>query len=462
VSGGEQSWAGAEMEVVDLGDKRLNRRVIRLLARLGEKPTLSIPAACRGWAETQAAYRFFDNEKVSAERVLAPHIEATRERMRGEAVILCITDTTELDYSGKKDIRGLGPLTYEAQRGMYLHASLAVTTERLSLGVLDALFWARDPAGYGKSSEQADRPIEEKESIRWLESYRTMCEHAAKLPQTQLVYVTDREGDIYDIFAESESREEPKADWLIRSQTDRNLADGGKLWQRVAAAEPLGEVEFDLPASKDRKARHVVQTLRVARVRLKAPYRTGTKLPDVEITAVYAREDDPPRAAERIEWILLTSLPVESFEEAREILQWYLCRWQIEVFFRILKSGCEVEELQLEITDRLEPAIALFLIVAWRVMFLTMLGRTAPDLPCDAVFATEEWQAVYIVAKHSKPPKKPPSLNSMIHLVATFGGFLDRKGDGEPGPKTLWIGLQRARDFVIAVAAARSVDPTCA
>ena len=454
-------WAVEEMKGADLGDKRLKRRVITLLERLGDKPTLSIPAACRGWAETQAAYRFFDNEKVSAEKVLAPHVEATAERMRGEAVVLCITDTTELDYSGKKDIRGLGPLTYEAQRGMYLHASLAVTPQRLSLGILDALFWARDPAGYGKSQEQASRPIEEKESIRWLESYRTMCEHAARLPDTQLVYVTDREGDIYEIFAESESRQGPKADWLIRSQTDRNLADGGSLWKRVARAESLGEVEFDLPASKDRPARHVVQTLRLTRVRLKAPYRPGTKLPDVEVTVVYACEDKPPRGAERIEWILLTSLPVDSFEEAREILQWYLCRWQIEVFFRILKSGCEVEQLQLEIVDRLEPAIALFLIVAWRTLFLTMLGRTCPDLPCDAVFATEEWQAVYIVAKRSKPPRKTPSLNQMIRLVATFGGFLDRKGDGEPGPKTLWIGLQRARDFVIAVAATRSVDTTC-
>lgn len=459
MSGGGRSWAGVEMKSANLGDMRLNRRAIRLLERLGEKPTLSIPAACRGWTETQAAYRFFDNEKVSAEGVLVPHIEATRERMRGEAVVLCVTDTTELDYSGKKDIRGLGPLTYQAQRGMYLHASLAVTPERVTLGVLDALFWARDPAGYGNSREQADRPIEEKESIRWLESYRTLCEHAPKLPGTQLVYVTDREGDIYEIFAEGESRQ---VDCLIRSQTDRNLVGGGKLWQRVAAADPLGEVEFDLPASKDRKPRHVVQTLRVARVRLEAPYRTGRKLSDVEVTAVYARETNPPRGAERIEWILLTTLPVESFEEASEILQWYLCRWQIEVFFRILKSGCEVEQLQLEITDRLEPAIALFMIVAWRVLFLTMLGRTAPDLPCDAVFATEEWQAVYIVAKHSKPPKKPPTLNSMIHLVANFGGFLDRKGDGEPGPKTLWIGLQRARDFVIAVAAARLLDATCA
>ena len=164
---------------------------------------------------------------------------------------------------------------------------------------------------------------------------------------------------------------------------------------------------------------------------------------------------------ERIEWFLLTSLAVDDFDSAAEIVQWYLCRWQIEVFFRVLKSGCEVEELQLELSDRLERAIAFFLIVAWRVLFLTMLGRTCPDLPCDAVFATEEWRMVYIVAKRRKPPSKPPTLNEIIRLVASFGGFLNRKRDGEPGPKTLWIGLQRVRDFVMTAEAMQAAGATC-
>lgn len=457
------SWAEAEMKRADFGDKRLNRRAIRILERLGDKPKLSIPAACRGWDETLAAYRFLENDKVQAESVLAPHTEATVERMREHAVVLCVADTTELDYTGKKDIRGLGPLTYETQRGLYLHVTLAVTPERLSLGVLEALPWARDPAGYGKSAEQAGCPIEEKESIRWLQSYRTMSELAAKLPDTQVVFVTDREADIYEIFDDAERRSGPKAELLIRSQHDRKLADGGNLWSEVARTEALGEVEFDLPADakKKRAARHVVQTLRVARVRLKAPYRNDRKLADVEVIVVHAREEQPPRGVEPIEWFLLTRLPVEDFDAAAEILQWYLCRWQIEVFFRVLKSGCEVEELQLELSDRLERAIAFFLIVAWRVLFLTMLGRTCPDLPCDAVFTTEEWRIVYIVAKRKKPPAKPPKLNEIIRLVATFGGFLNRKGDGEPGPKTLWIGLQRVRDFVMTAEALQAAEATC-
>jgi hypothetical protein len=452
------SWAAKEMNGVNLGDERLNRRVIRVLERLGEKPSVSIPTACGGWAETQAAYRFFDNEKVSAEAVLAPHVEATLVRCRNEAVVLCVDDTTELDFTGKNDIVGLGPLSYQAQRGMYLHLTLAVTAERLALGVLAALPWARDPADYGKSAQHSHRPIDEKESIRWLESYRAVSELDRANPNTQFVYAADREADIYEIFAEAAKRPD-SADFLIRSQHDRNLASGAKLRSEVAKREALGDVEFDLMARPGHPARRVVATLRAARVRLKCP--DNKKLPDVEVTVLHALEQRPPKNAEAVEWFLLTSFLVTELTDTAELFQWYLCRWDIEVFFRVLKSGCEVEELQLEHTDRLEAALAVYLIVAWRVLFLVRLGRTCPDLSCEVVFTPEEWQTVYMVAKRKPPPKEPPKLNAMIRLVASFGGFLGRKGDGEPGPKSLWIGLQRMRDFVAGAQWARSQEPTC-
>ncbi len=145
------------------------------------------------------------------------------------------------------------------------------------------------------------------------------------------------------------------------------------------------------------------------------------------------------------------------FEQAVEKIQWYLCRWQIEIYFRILKSGCKIEKLQLEHIDRLRPAIALYMIVAWRVLYLTMLGRECPDLPCDLVFDREEWQAIYIVTHRETPPSKPPTLNTILRMMAGFGGFLGRKYDGEPGPQTVWIGLQRARDFVLALQAQNAI-----
>jgi hypothetical protein len=184
----------------------------------------------------------------------------------------------------------------------------------------------------------------------------------------------------------------------------------------------------------------------------------GIKLPDMEVTALLAQEENPPNGAAPIEWLLLTNLPIDTAEQATEKLAWYLCRWQIEIYFRILKSGCKVEELQLEKLERLEPALAIYMIIAWRVLYMTMLGRECPELPCNVVFADEEWQAVYIVAKRQPPPEKPPSLDTMVRMIAGFGGFLNRKGDGFPGPQTLWIGLQRGRDFALAIETTKAME----
>ena len=173
----------------------------------------------------------------------------------------------------------------------------------------------------------------------------------------------------------------------------------------------------------------------------------------MEVTAILAWEETPPEGVEPIEWLLLTNLEIPSAQDAREKVQWYVCRWQIEVYFRILKSGCRVEELQLQERDRLEVALALYMIIAWRVLYLIMLGRTLPEISCEAVLAPEEWKAVYLVTQKKKPPSQPPALQEMLVLIATLGGFLARKGDGPPGPKALWIGLQRTHDFVLALQA---------
>lgn len=447
-----------ELACIDLGDQRLNRRAGQVLEALWSKPSASIPGACGGWAETKAAYRLFDHPQVTAQQVLEPHYQASVERMKAHEVVLCLQDTTELDYTGQH-IAGLGPLNYETRQGLYLHPTLAVTPERVCLGVLDAWCWAREPGSLGQKSP-SHRPIEEKESIRWLEGYQRVNELAAELAQTQLVYVADREGDIYELFAEGEAARAPgqrSADWLIRGDHDRCLADGGKLKQTVAEAPAIAQIRFDLPSRQGGKARSVQQVLRVARVRLKPPYRAGRQLAEVTVTVVLAEEPSPPRGQSPVSWLLLSNRVVDNAEQAVELLSWYLCRWQVEIFFKIIKSGCRVEELQLEKLERLEPVLAFYLIIAWRVLYLTVLGRCCPDLNCEVVFAQEEWHAVYIVTHRQPPPEQPPSLNEMIRLVAGFGGFLNRKGDGFPGAETLWIGLQRCRDFVIAMAAQRAM-----
>jgi Transposase DNA-binding/Transposase Tn5 dimerisation domain len=447
----QPNWATREMASVNFGDQRLNRRAARVLDTLGAKPTVSIPAACKGWSETQAAYRFFAQERVTAQEILAPHTQCTLERARGRSVVLAIQDTSELDYTSKPGIVGLGPLTYANQHGLHIHPTLMVTPERVPLGVFDAWNWARDPEAFG--TDRGPRPIEEKESIRWLEGYQRVCEAQAELPTTRLVYVADREGDIYELFAEAEKSGPARAELLIRANQNRCLSDGHKLWEQAAAAPVLGEITFTMPATKTRAAREVTQTLRAAAVVIKAPSGKRTRAPAVRLTAVLAREEAPPKGVEAIQWLLLTTCAVDTFEQAGEILSWYLARWAIELFFKILKSGCKVEELQLEHLDRLEPALAMYMIVAWRVLLLTTLGRACPDLPCDVVFETEEWRAAYTVAKKAPPPTTPPSLGEMVRIVAGFGGYLNRKHDGFPGSQTLWIGLQRVQDFALALAA---------
>ena len=447
----QPNWAAREMAGVNLGDERLNRRAARLLERLGAKPTVSIPAACKGWAETQAAYRFFTQEQVTVQEILAPHSGCTLQRARAYPVVLAIQDTSELDYTGKSAIVGLGPLTYPSQHGLHIHPTLMVTPERVPLGVFDAWNGARDPEEFG--TDRGQRSIEEKESIRWLEGYQRVCEAQAELPETRLVYVADREGDIYELFAEAEKCTLPRAERLIRANQNRCLADGQKLWETAASAPVLGQISFTMPATKTRAAREVTQTLRASSVRLKAPQGKTKKAPVVHLSAVFAREEAPPKGVEAIEWLLLTTCAVDTFEQACEILSWYLARWSIELFFKILKSGCKVEELQLEHFDRPEPALAMDMIIAWRVLLLTTLGRECPDWPCDIVFETEEWHAAYTVAKKAPPPKTPPPLDQMVRIVAGFGGFLNRKRDGFPGSKTLWIGLQRVQDFALALAA---------
>jgi hypothetical protein len=432
------SWAATELAGADLGDARLNRRLVQVAERLGTQPGASIPVACGGWAETQGAYRLLAHEAVTWEQVLAPHWECSVERMRGHPVVLCVQDSTEWDYTAQPGIAGLGPLSYLRQHGLYVHPPLAVTPDGVPLGVLDAWMWTRDRETFGE--DKRHWPIEAKESMRWLEGFERCAELAATLPDTRLVYVADRESDIHEFMVRAPRH--PQVDWLIRAAQDRKLAEGDTLWDRLAQASVLGEVSFTLPARPNRPSRPVVLTLRGEPVTVQP--KGGEP---VTVTALRAREERAPAGVDPLDWRRLTNRPAETLAAAAQLIQWYGGRWTIEVFFRIFKTGCRVEALQLSTLERLEPALALYLIIAWRIQYLTLLGRTPSDLPCDAVLDPAEWQAVYVAIHHQSPPIIPPPLSAMLGWIARLGGHLGRKCDGPPGPQALWIGLQRARDL---------------
>ena len=446
----QRDWVTEELATLDLGDERLNSRAEMLLSLLGDKPGVSIPAACNGWAETKAAYRFFANEYVTPDAVLESHFQATRARIAGADVVLCIEDTSEIDYTTKTDIEGLGSLDYEARRGLYLHPMIAVTPDRCCHGLLSYQRVIREP-GTLEIKPDPTRPIEDKESIRRRNGYEQASSLQNTSPQTRFVYVADREADFFELLAATEVTDgTSKAGFVIRSQHDRTLVDGKRLRATLARARVLGEVSFDIPAKGNRKARTVTQELRAKRVTLAAPGNLKDATP-IEVTAVYAAECNPPKGQDPISWLLLTSETVTTAQDAVTVVGWYMCRWQIEIFFRILKSGCKIEELQLEHVDRIEVALAFYCIIAWRVLWLTMLGRSCPDMACDAVFETEEWQAAYIATYKQQPPDDPPTLEEMIRLIAAFGGFLGRKSDGFPGPQSLWMGLQAVRHIATGI-----------
>jgi hypothetical protein len=456
-------------------NSRLRTRFKKVLRSMSLKPSLKFPAGCNGTAEVTAAYRFLDNEHITFLSILEPHREASIERIREQSVVLIAQDTTELDMTRPHEIMaGAGPLNDSARVGFHDHASLALTPERLPLGVVNAKVWARDPVGFEKDAgqkraERRAKSIEDKESSRWLEGYHAACQVAQEAPETHIVSLADSESDIYEcIIAVQAVEESRKASFIIRACQNRALVSDGdnglesnQLLREQVASTPVREhrtleIRGRDPKSKDdrkrkqpRDPRTAVVTIRAARVRLRGPVRPGGKLADKDVNVVLAIEENPPPGVEPIEWILLTDLPIDTVEDVLRIIDYYTCRWSIEIYFRILKSGCKVEESQLERAERFEPYLALCMIVAWRVMFVMMLGREFPDLPCDVVFDADEWQAVYATVKKQAPPSEPPSIKTMVRLIASLGGWLGRKCDGEPGPKAMWVGIQRMTDLAL-------------
>ncbi|MEX3526666.1 MAG: IS4 family transposase, partial [Burkholderia sp.] len=331
----------------------------------------------------------------------------------------------------------------------YVHTTYAVTPQREPLGVLDAWMWVRRYKGNDGVRDGV------KDSLRWIEGYERVAEQAADMPETRLVYVADRESDSAARMRRAYDLGSP-ADWLIRAQHNRVLPDGERLWARVGSAEPLGEIRFTLPGRDGKKAREVTQQVRCCRIEVSDGAK-GT----LPVSCLIARKIDPPDDGSPLEWRLLTNREVADLDAAAQLIDWYRARWEVEIFCHVLKNGCRIEALQLSSIDRIERALALFMVIAWRIAHLMRLGRTCPDLDAGLLFEPDEWRAAFLLNK--KPvPGTAPRLNEVIRLVTRLGGFLARKGDGEPGVKTVWQGRQRVMDFAAGIRYARELDhQTC-
>lgn len=446
------SWAQHEFAGVDFGDERLNKRLLKIAQDFAKQPDASIPKAAGTWAATKATYNFYNNQRVTDEMMLSSHIQTTIDRMKNQPVVLCAQDTTALNFTSHPETKDLGTIGSQQDKsiGIMVHGTMAFTPLGVALGLIDLQSWTRPTEQYGKKVERKNKPIDQKESNKWLISFQATQHAQAQLPDTMLVNISDRESDIYEYF-ELATRNEHGAKVLVRATHNRLVEHPHKyLWDVMANQRISGTLTIEVPRQKNRPKRQANLSIRFAKVTLKRPDSIATpNMPEsITVWAILAEEIDPPDHVQPISWLLLTTIPIHSFDEAVEKVQWYTIRWQIELFHKVLKSGCKTEDRQLKTAEKLIKCLSVDAIVAWRILLLTKLGRELPNLPCSVVFEEYEWKALHcFVHQTTEFPDKEPTLQQAIRMVAQLGGFLGRKGDGEPGSMTIWRGMMRLRDI---------------
>jgi hypothetical protein len=451
----EADWAINEFGSALLGEQRRTDRLIALATVLAQRPEVSLPVACDDPARRQGADRFFENEAIEPAAILASHSEATWERVAAVPLVLAVQDTTELDFSRHPATTGLGPLRVPRTQGLLVHRTLAVTPEGLPLGLLAQEVWAR-PAlpPEDRKRTKPKRPPEDRESQKWFTSLAVLSAGREMAPQTTLVSVGAREADIYALFL---APRPPGVELLVRAQHDRWVRVPRDeyqyihtLWAEMATAPVAGTRAVPVARQVGQPARTAQVTIRFLPCTLRPPepFRTW---PAVYLWAVAVREETPPPGvAEPLDWLLLPTVAVLTPADALERVDWYICRWVVEVWHKVLKSGCAIEQRQLASAENLQRALTVYSVIAWRLLSVTLLARAAPDMSCTALLAAAEWQALYCALHQTtQPPSTPPSLGQAVRWLAQLGGDMGRTSDGPPGTAVLWRGLQRLVDLTL-------------
>ncbi len=451
-----------EFQNVPINDQRLINRLILTARLLENQPEKSIPDACGNWAATKATYQFFANEKVTSEAVLNSHRSNTIERIRQYPMVLLIQDTSALDYTTHKKTKGLGSYTTaKNSRGLLMHSVLAVSPTGIPLGILYQDIWTREQLSkYTKRNEHQELPIEVKESYKWLKAMESSLTGIPNPMQT--VTIGDREADIFEFFQKAL---ELGSHLLVRAVRNRRILEECELLlNQLEQAPEAGQCMVGIPRRSEQNLppRQARLNIRYCSATVyKARFRTKKPQESIPLYAILAREINSPEGEDPIEWFLLTTIPIGSLEEAVQKIEWYRQRWKIERFHYTLKSGCGVEDLQLETKERLENAIALYSILAWRLTWLTYQARVTPDFPASIILEKHEWQALYcVVNKTHTPPETPPTLAETVLLLGKLGGFLGRKHDGQPGIKVLWRGLQKLNEGLLFVEYFQLIQPS--
>lgn len=445
-------WAAALAEHGELPDDRLNQRLADTLAIFARKAHDSIPQACASPAATKATYRFLSNHRVTVAALHDTVAGATVEQCRGRPLVLVMHDTTSLNYTTRTRTTGLGPIgSSGTARGLYVHSSLAVRPDGVALGLFHQEIWSR-PASKRTGNHQ-ELPFEEKESVKWccgIGGTEMALDHLPVAERPRLLHVMDREGDIHEVL---EAIVGTTDGFIIRSTHNRRI-DGpvGHAHDAVSVAPLLGIHIVEVPAQHGQARRTARLELRAVSVTIQPArnYRVQADRQPVPCGLVEAREVGAPPGVTPRHWLLWTTEAVTTLAEVVEVLRQYQLRWRIEDYHLILKSGCRIEELELETAERLTKAVTLYSAVAVHLLSLRDLARREPAAPCTVILSEDAWKTLWIHTHKKKLTAKVaiPTIRQAVLWIGRLGGHLNRKRDGMPGVRTLWRGY---RDLTLLV-----------
>jgi len=441
-----QARVKVELAGANLGDARREKRLRSLVDELSRHPQGSFNQACRGAAAKKAAYRFFSNDQIDPQQVLAPHLERTWQRMGGHRVVVVVQDTTSLNYLTHGATAGLGPLENAHARGFLLHSALAVSDGGEPLGLVHQETWARDEGQARPASEQ--RPWARRESFKWQRTVEAVAKRAVE--GSEYIIIGDRESDVYGLLA---TPRPAGIELVVRSAQDRRVeGDEGRLHEVAMSGPAAGTMVVDVGRGAKRTPRTARCEVRFRRLTLRPPAAVapGVVAVPVDIWVVAIVERHPPRGEAPLSWILLATWPVTSLQEAVRCAELYSRRWLVERYHFVLKSGCRLEEKQLRERIRLERVQAVYGIVAWRLLAITYQARINPKGSCEPTFSGTEWHVLYAYHHQQAYPagEPPPTMEQAVQWVAKLGGFWGRRGDGAPGVKVLWQGLTKLHALV--------------
>ncbi len=455
-------WTDREVDEGVFKDARLGKRFRELLIQLGGGMGESIPFACQDWANTKAAYRFFSNDRVQEGDILSGHFGATRERFEAtEGTVLLLQDTTEFSYErARPELVGMtksvntgkdkkGRPRSHTLCGILMHSSLAVTTDGLPLGLAAVKFWTRKKfkgtAALKKKINPTRVPIEQKESVRWLDNLRQSIDLLGD--PSRCIHVGDRESDIFELYCLTQ---ELGTHFIVRMQTDRLAGDGAHTISSEMEEIAIKGLHRVQVRDQNGEMTAVTLELKCKRIHVQPPIGKQKRYPALDLTVIHATERDAPKGRKPIDWKLMTDLPARTRAEVIEKIDWYALRWKIEVFHKILKSGCKAEDSKLRTADRLANLMAVYCILSWRVFWLTMLNRAAPDAaPTTALTASEINLLDQLVVDAGSRRCRPGTLSYYLTKLARLGGYLARSNDPPPGNTVIWRGLSRLTDIEI-------------